>query len=855
MEEKKENGGFPPSFDFKPVVLPAFGLVQRMIVYETKMRYYLVGSNLNQRRFRVLKIDRTEPHDLVIVDDKVEYTKDEIRELLKRIDVGNRPRFGGSGSLHSGSAGRNSLGLSKTISAFGIIGFVRFLEGYYILLITKRRKVALIGYHSLYKIADSKILAIPNESVRIQHPDEQKYLRLFLSIDLSSNFYFSYSYDLTHPLQYNMAPPRILKPVEFLGRKDKEFLNNTWNKYGDIKSEFSPPPSEYSWLEDQIPQGPLGKTYLAVRPEPNWRFVWNRFLMLEASEVLHHDWVLHITHGFIDQINVSIFGRPYLVTLIARRSNRFAGTRFLKRGANYSGDVANEVETEQIVHDSQLTALQLASISSFVQIRGSVPCHWSQDISKMVPKPPIVLDLPDPYYRTAAAHYNQLLSRYGSPVVVMNLVKQRERKKQECYLTGELVSSLETLNVFLPPKHRISYVHFDMARCNKRKEAQVMSKLQKRSLTAIRRTGFFLSQPMERNYKKALNAIPSADLEFDSDCLRMLEMLYEDHGDFLALQYGGSNLVHRIKTYRKTAHWTAQTSDIMQTLSRYYSNAFSDSEKQNAINLFLGVFEPSKMKHAIWDIPSDFYLHNEFKEDPSRRSCSAWYERSTLTSLPRPSDECSKTVAIIDVVSPGDSPLDDVVNRDRVDGFSDFYAPRELSVMAELFAYQMSHSVRDFMPNHTVDFSPFNIRVLPGKRVEAYLGSKGGRAKKRTEDVKNPSLTGRSTALSTGHAGYVDFSNFSIRNVSKGRFDQTSVKENLETLFQDELTRSGSVYSVPLPLIDEDDAIVYSHSSKIMQGASLASILELTAVDPADAAMYHACVKDFRSSRPGILSQ
>lgn len=63
-------------------------------------------------------------------------------------------------------------------------------------------------------------------------------------------------------------------------------------------------------------------------------------------------------------------------------------------------------------------------------------------------------------------------------------------------------------------------------------------------------------------------------LEFDSDCVTMLESLYEIHGDTLALQYGGSQLVHRIKTYRKTAAWTTAGSDFMQNLSRYYSNTF-----------------------------------------------------------------------------------------------------------------------------------------------------------------------------------------------------------------------------------------------------------------------------------------
>lgn len=43
----------------------------------------------------------------------------------------------------------------------------------------------------------------------------------------------------------------------------------------------------------------------------------------------------------------------------------------------------------------------------------------------------------------------------------------------------------------------------------------------------------------------ALGLIGEPNIEFDSDCARLLEGLYEDHGDTLALQYGGSQLVHR----------------------------------------------------------------------------------------------------------------------------------------------------------------------------------------------------------------------------------------------------------------------------------------------------------------------
>lgn len=76
------------------------------------------------------------------------------------------------------------------------LGFIRFLEGYYVILINKRRKVAVIGHHSIYKIQDTNMIYIPNDIVRIIHPDEQRYVKMFQNIDLSSNFYFRLVYQV-----------------------------------------------------------------------------------------------------------------------------------------------------------------------------------------------------------------------------------------------------------------------------------------------------------------------------------------------------------------------------------------------------------------------------------------------------------------------------------------------------------------------------------------------------------------------------------------------------------------------------------------------------------------------------------
>lgn len=76
------------------------------------------------------------------------------------------------------------------------------------------------------------------------------------------------------------------------------------------------------------------KRLFVTRNHPNKMFVWNDYLLKDVRTRIHPDWILNIMHGFISQSNVSIFGRPIYITLIARRSNRYAGTRFLKRGAN-----------------------------------------------------------------------------------------------------------------------------------------------------------------------------------------------------------------------------------------------------------------------------------------------------------------------------------------------------------------------------------------------------------------------------------------------------------------------------------------------------------------------------------------
>lgn len=71
--------------------------------------------------------------------------------------------------------------------------------------------------------------------------------------------------------------------------------------------------------------------------------------------------------------------------------------RYLKRGVNEKGRVANDVETEQIVLEDVPVGCPV-QISAVVQNRGSIPLFWSQETSRLNIKPDIIRMKKDTYF-------------------------------------------------------------------------------------------------------------------------------------------------------------------------------------------------------------------------------------------------------------------------------------------------------------------------------------------------------------------------------------------------------------------------------------------------------------------------
>ncbi|KAL6036152.1 hypothetical protein STEG23_034336, partial [Scotinomys teguina] len=107
--------------------------------------------------------------------------------------------------------------------------------------------------------------------------------------------------------------------------------------------------------------------------ESGTSFFWNQLLHvpLRQHQVSCCDWLLKVICGVVTIRTVYASHKKAKACLISRISCERAGARFLTRGVNDDGHVSNFVETEQTIYMDD-------GISSFVQIRGSVPLFWEQ---------------------------------------------------------------------------------------------------------------------------------------------------------------------------------------------------------------------------------------------------------------------------------------------------------------------------------------------------------------------------------------------------------------------------------------------------------------------------------------------
>lgn len=625
------------------------GYLQKFRLYETLSKFYMIGRDKSRTLWRVLKIDRLEPSELNILEDSTTYTERECYDLLRLINEGNR----------------STGGLKFVTTCYGIVGFIKFMGPYYMLLITERRQIGSIYGHDIYAISKSEMIPLPNSTVQSSMAysrEEDRYKKLLCMVDLTKDFFYSYSYHVMRSLQKNLCD----------------------SKTGEVLYESM--------------------------------FVWNEFLTRDIRKHLQNTiWTVALVYGFFKQAKLSICGRDFNLSLIARRSRHYAGTRYLRRGVNETGRVANDVETEQIVFEDAPEGFP-AQVSSVVQNRGSIPLFWSQETSRLNIKPDIILSKKDQNYEATRLHFENLAQRYGNPIIILNLIKTNEKKPRESILRAEFANAIEAINKNLPEENRLKFLHWDLHKHSRSKGANVLVLLGKVAAYALTLTSFFYCQvspalrpegclrwpfleimnsedlyPMKHSingdidtdeldklsesngipvsngknnvtvkppmFQKgvlrtncidcldrtnvaqyayglaalghqlhALGVIESPKVDLDAPLASELMGFYERMGDTLAHQYGGSAAHNKIFSQRR-GQWKAatQSQEFFRTLQRYYSNAYMDAEKQDAINVFLGHFQPQEGKPALWELESD--QHCNMKKSLNDENGSTLFKR------------------------------------------------------------------------------------------------------------------------------------------------------------------------------------------------------------------------------------
>ena len=112
--------------------------------------------------------------------------------------------------------------------------------------------------------------------------------------------------------------------------------------------------------------------------------------------------------------------RKFDITLISRRSIKRAGLRYLRRGVDEEGNVANAVESEQIL--SPANPEPSSKVYSFVQIRGSIPLFFTQTPYSLKPAP-VIQHSPEANYVALKQHFDKLRVGYGY-LQIVNLVEK-----------------------------------------------------------------------------------------------------------------------------------------------------------------------------------------------------------------------------------------------------------------------------------------------------------------------------------------------------------------------------------------------------------------------------------------------
>ncbi|KAI8900644.1 SacI homology domain-containing protein [Globomyces pollinis-pini] len=462
-------------------------------------------------------------------------------------------------NLHLNAPPTATLGQEHHIVVFGIIGLLSIHSGAVLIVISKKSKVGNLLGHEVFKIDSFKIIKVNEKRVSEQQKlDDLKYIEMINHL-LSMDYYFSYTRDLTSSCQ-RLSQTNQNLPL--------------WKRAND----------EFFWNKNLVEK-------LIQSTQSNPENDLSRF-------------ILPIICGFV-HLQPKSLTTPFSYALLARRSPYRAGTRYHTRGIDENGKVANFVETEQIIqgHDD--------FVRSYVQIRGSIPIFWKQQVGVKY-KPLLVIEKRQDTSELFQYHFRQLFATYG-PQIAINLIN---KSGYEGPLGDEFAKQAIQMN-----DPQLRYIHFDFHHeCRKMQwhrisilideikddlvnqgyciiKGNVMFKPQTSTvrtncIDCLDRTNVLqsiLAQKALETQLIDLNLLTHGQsLTKYTEFYSIFKNVWADHADAISTQYSGTGA---LKTdYTRTGKRTniGVLTDAKNSIVRYIKNHYLDGTRQDAFDFVLG---------------------------------------------------------------------------------------------------------------------------------------------------------------------------------------------------------------------------------------------------------------------------
>ncbi|CAD8204811.1 unnamed protein product [Paramecium octaurelia] len=447
-------------------------------------------------------------------------------------------------------------------SAF--LGTIYILDKPFLLLVEDAELICTIDEQDIFQIASVAFLPYePNEKI-MQSAKANEILKMIghLRKLLVMGFYFSYGYDLT-----------------------------------------------------------LSKVKQKIEEKTEEKFLWNLNLIRNhLKQQIDRKWLTNIIQGFINYFYLYINGKKLDFYLMSRRSSKRAGTRYNARGIDDDGNVANFVETEQIIYYNN-------HCCSHLQVRGSVPIFWNQRGLLTETKLMRSAELTKSAYKK---HFKGLLEDY-SRVICLNLMAKKKSAEQmvtEGFEEQVKLNSDELIG-------NVKYEWFDFHHECKNNDFSQSNPLVRKLMEHIKNFGFYLedlktkkvlsvqhgifrtncmdcldrtnfiqtkiamsvfdisTKQLGVDFQNLLKMSPIEALDEDSSkitnyFIQYFKNIWADNGDMLSIQYTGTGSTHTNITRTGQRDITGSLDHGTKSLIRFVNQNFGDNDKQEAIDILLG---------------------------------------------------------------------------------------------------------------------------------------------------------------------------------------------------------------------------------------------------------------------------